>query len=192
MQHAAAEAASFSPAAGASFRSTAASCQAGLDKLSGGCVKYGMEEEALLNTWRQHKVPFKMPNKQGVVDKVLVPRMKQASMQYALGHMAASMQEVHRLGQQQQQQQQLAAAPAAGSKVRRWAAKVPSCKERQQQVLGDAVRFVFKVHQFAGGLSEAAGTVFRQLAAMLQQVEQGTFVADADAAAAALQLLLVG
>jgi hypothetical protein len=42
---------------------------------------------------------------------------------------------------------------------------------------------VHKVYGFAGGLSEAAVAAFERLVVMLQQVEAGSFVADATAAA---------
>ncbi|WIA18433.1 hypothetical protein OEZ85_009893 [Tetradesmus obliquus] len=176
MLQAAEEAKRFKPAAaGGSLNSTAGSCEAGLAKLLAVEERWMQPQHGprISKACSDNGVPFKA--------EVPLAELKKASMGFAVVMSKASMREAHRLGLQQQP-----TAAAAGGKAQRWRAQAPSCQQRQQQLLGDAVLFVHKVHGFARGLSTPAAAAFRQLDAMLLQVEGGSFVADAGAAAAAL------
>jgi hypothetical protein len=76
------------------------------------------------------------------------------------------LQEVHQLGLQQ--------PPPA------------SLQQRQAELLVAGVNFVFRVHQFVGGLDAQTQQQYGALAEMLQQVKDGSFQPDAAAAAGEL------
>jgi hypothetical protein len=122
MHQAAADAAAYQPAAGSSCSSSTSQCMAGLAKLVNMADKYGLEEQHVSNICETHQMTF-VKKKDG---PVWIKDLKKASMQFVLCHMAASMQEVNRLGLQQQP------AAAAGAKVQHWGQKALSFQERQQ------------------------------------------------------------
>jgi hypothetical protein len=58
-----------------------------------------------------------------------------------------------------------------------------SLQQRQAELLVAAVNFVFRAHQFVGGLDTQTQQQYSALAEMLQQVKDGSFQPDAAAAA---------
>jgi hypothetical protein len=94
----------------------------------------------------------------------VLTKVKQASLQLARTFAEAALQEAALM--QQQQQQQGEAAGGAGIKPGRgrgFGRAQVDVDKAVRELLGGAVVFVFRVHQFAGGLDEPTRLVFNQL-----------------------------
>ncbi|KAF6264614.1 hypothetical protein COO60DRAFT_1656690 [Scenedesmus sp. NREL 46B-D3] len=140
---AAASAAAYKPAAGASFLVIAGECREGINKIKAMELKFGQERKRLSQACKQHGVPLDA--------EALVVALKVGSLRYVEGFLAASMQEARRLAAAPVTQQRCGAQPVSGG-----------------QRLRDAVEFAFQGQQFVGGLDEATYAVFEQLREMVQ------------------------
>jgi hypothetical protein len=100
----------------------------------------------------------------------VLTKVKQASLQLARTFAEAALQEAALLQAQQQQQQQQGEGGGAGGPGFKggrgrgvFGRAQVDVDKAVRELLGGAVVFVFKVHQFAGGLDEPTRLVFNQL-----------------------------